>query len=98
MPLDAGKAQPPFGTGRAGGRAMAVTAAAAAALVLAACGSGTTSLSSDVSCRLEAARAGAAASSVPALASPNPVGNRQLADGAVVRPVGTRLPLPGSRR
>ena len=30
LSLDAGKAQPPFGTGRAGGRAMAVTAAAAA--------------------------------------------------------------------
>jgi ABC-type phosphate transport system substrate-binding protein len=68
LSLDAGKAQPPFGTGRAGGRAMAVTAAVAAALVLAACGSGTSSLSSDV-LPAGAAPAGAAASSVPASAS-----------------------------
>jgi ABC-type phosphate transport system substrate-binding protein len=47
---------------------MAVTAAAAAALVLAACGSGRTSLSSDV-LPAGAAPAGAAASSVPASAS-----------------------------
>jgi phosphate transport system substrate-binding protein len=47
---------------------MAVTAAAAAALVLAACGSGTGSLSSDVFPAM-AAPAGAAASSVPASAS-----------------------------
>ena len=47
---------------------MAVTAAAAAALVLAACGSGTGSLSSDVF-PAGAAPAGAASSSVPASAS-----------------------------
>ena len=47
MSLDAGKAQPPFGTGRAGGRAMAVTAVAAAALVLAALASFTSTPASE---------------------------------------------------